>query len=225
MKRFKGFTLIELLIVVAIIAILAAIAVPNFLEAQTRSKVTRAKSDLRTLATAIEAYAVDNTRYPLDGHGTGDGHAYWYTPGGPTIPGSAGGLTSPIAYMTSVALLDPFRTQAAAANAKNTDAPDGNLFTVDDYKRFRYRNFWYTYTRNLNRPDLEEIFGIAYGGWQLSSAGPDQGFTTNTVTIPGTTGGVGLNVIYDPTNGTVSRGDIVRSQKFSDQPGPHGPGY
>ena len=55
----KAFTLIELLIVVAIIAILAAIAVPNFLEAQTRSKISRVRSDLRSLATALESYCVD----------------------------------------------------------------------------------------------------------------------------------------------------------------------
>ncbi|MFB3895560.1 MAG: type II secretion system protein [bacterium] len=59
-----GFTLIELLIVVAIIAILAAIAIPNFLAAQTRSKVSYVKSSLATLAVATESYRVDNNVYP-----------------------------------------------------------------------------------------------------------------------------------------------------------------
>ena len=49
-----AFTLIELLIVVAIIAILAAIAVPNFLEAQVRAKVSRARADMQTITTALE---------------------------------------------------------------------------------------------------------------------------------------------------------------------------
>jgi prepilin-type N-terminal cleavage/methylation domain-containing protein len=60
----KAFTLIELLIVVAIIAILAAIAIPNFLEAQTRSKVARTKADMRSLKLSLEAYRVDNNTYP-----------------------------------------------------------------------------------------------------------------------------------------------------------------
>jgi prepilin-type N-terminal cleavage/methylation domain-containing protein len=64
-KLKKAFTLIELLIVVAIIAILAAIAVPNFLEAQTRAKVSRVLSDQRTYATALETYMIDNSSYPL----------------------------------------------------------------------------------------------------------------------------------------------------------------
>src|SRR5690606_41954445 len=50
--------------VVAIIAILAAIAVPNFLEAQTRSKVSRVQNDLRSIATAMESYFIDNRTYP-----------------------------------------------------------------------------------------------------------------------------------------------------------------
>src|SRR5512136_1023495 len=91
----KGFTLIELLIVVAIIAILAAIAVPNFLEAQTRSKVSRAKADMRSLATGIEAYRVDQNHYPLDG-------AFFWWKGLPQPESPLYVLTTPVAYMTQV---------------------------------------------------------------------------------------------------------------------------
>ena len=65
MKRFRrAFTLIELLIVVSIIAILSAIAIPNFAEATTRSKAARAHNDLRVLAISLEVFAADHNRYP-----------------------------------------------------------------------------------------------------------------------------------------------------------------
>ncbi len=96
--RARGFTLIELLIVVAIIAILAAIAVPNFLEAQVRAKVSRVQSDMRTIATALESYRVDYPRYP-----DWDFVVFRFC------------LTTPVAYITSFSstFVDPFSYQLA----------------------------------------------------------------------------------------------------------------
>ncbi|GAB4325765.1 MAG: hypothetical protein Kow0059_21910 [Candidatus Sumerlaeia bacterium] len=226
MKHKHAFTLIELLIVVAIIAILAAIAVPNFLEAQVRSKVSRTKADIRSLATAIEAYAVDHNTYPIDGYRSGDNQAFWYVPGGPTVVGGVAGVTSPIAYMSSVKLVDPFRLVKDAQAAKAADAPDSNYFEVSDYTRYRYVNSRYTWTANSSMMTYFPTIMEAYGEWRLIGNGPDAVYNSDTVAPPGSGfTPVGLNPVYDPTNGTVSRGDIIRSQKHGEQPGPHGPGY
>ena len=63
-RKKEGFTLIELLIVVAIIGIIAGIAIPNFLGARSKARVTRAFADMRAIADALEMYYVDNTTYP-----------------------------------------------------------------------------------------------------------------------------------------------------------------
>lgn len=64
LRSTKGFTLIELLIVVAIIGILAAIAIPQFASYRIKSYNTAAQSDLKNVKTTLEAYFADNQQYP-----------------------------------------------------------------------------------------------------------------------------------------------------------------
>jgi len=97
--RRSGFTLIELLIVIAIILILIAIALPNFLEAQVRAKVTRAKAEIRTLGIAMESYFIDWKFYPCESE-----------PDLFTRPRNESGLewlTSPVKYLLTIPE-DPF---------------------------------------------------------------------------------------------------------------------
>lgn len=118
MRRLKGFTLIELLIVVAIIGILAAIAVPNFLNAQIRAKVSRARAEEREIATALEEFFVDNSSYPpLTNRDRRISRLYRDNPGNldsARIEIGRGSrarriyLTTPVAYMSSIPF-DPFR--------------------------------------------------------------------------------------------------------------------
>lgn len=123
----KGFTLIELLIVVAIIGILAAIAVPNFLNAQIRAKVSRVYSDLRSLGNAIEMYGIDHNQYPGGVNWTGtkwwQKHTYRFHC-----------LTSPTAYMSSIPI-DPFQTSDPQRVNAALDAIWDGGYVYDDVSR------------------------------------------------------------------------------------------
>src|SRR5438874_2185252 len=94
----KGFTLIELLIVVVIIGILAAIAIPKFANTKEKAYLASMKSDLRNLITAEEAYFADSVKYTNN-----LGTAYNTTSGvvGPTITVTADGFTATVTHTTT----------------------------------------------------------------------------------------------------------------------------
>lgn len=91
----RGFTLIELLIVVAIIGILAAIAVPNFLNAQLKARIARVESELRSVNEAYTAYRLDNNSWPPHADRCKAQHRW---------------VTTPIAYLSS-SVDDPFQVE------------------------------------------------------------------------------------------------------------------
>lgn len=209
----RGFTLIELLIVVGIIAILAAIAVPNFLEAQVRAKVSRVRSDLRAVATALESYAVSYNKYPPmlgpdDGAGqpenqnNGYGNPRRYHSAWRCVPHQ---ITTPVAYMASIPQ-DVFKHGAVSdwpADTANMGKPyaNGNPFDMS----FVYHNIaQFAETGGLYPFDGGDIDD--YGQWRIYSIGPDR--SLNSIG----TGDPTMGWLYDPTNGTISSGEIIRTQ-------------
>lgn len=161
MKLHHGFTLIELLIVVTIIAILAAIAVPNFLEAQTRAKVTATHNDQRTLTLALEVYRVDNRAYPpaLNAFIQPDAVTETWR------------LTTPVAFLSTIPL-ERFYSPQPFDGLGGPFGPAGR------------------YSHYICDPVVTE-------SWLMWSYGPDLDMEFDQVD-------------YDPSNGSVSNGDLYR---------------
>ncbi|MCA9437110.1 MAG: prepilin-type N-terminal cleavage/methylation domain-containing protein [Candidatus Omnitrophica bacterium] len=263
-RKKSGFTLIELLIVIAIILILIAIALPNFLEAQIRARVTKANGELRSIATALFDYntalisASKEGVFPPAGNVAQAGWTAWtnsavFTPNGPnnnrhacsiiwvdrsfySMKDDASGndapqppqgtqhydlrvMTSPIEAITGVPN-DPFKN-------------NGGFTAQYDYFGLDLRD---TFVLRSLGPDGIAAVGCEVGGFDCAcaeasclvfgNAGKDRPtlsgrkFDPATDTVFGCDGCGTLSealrvgsVVYSPTNGTKSDGDIFRFQQ------------
>jgi len=182
MNKIKGIALIDLLIITAITAVLGAILLPNFWAAQTKSKVSQAKADMKDLAVAISAYYVDNDAYPYIGSTM-------------ALPIT---ITTPIAYIQKLPA-DSFGFSADYDIYKSYGVSDNYWYSTKAYYT-KLGTPWQVYPKKDGPADQ----------WVLMSKGPDQAWaqadypSTLEVDKP-------YDWAYDPSNGTISRGNIVRS--------------
>ncbi|GAH26953.1 unnamed protein product [marine sediment metagenome] len=182
LRKKEGFTLIELLIVVAIIGIIAGIAIPNFLGARSKARVTRVFADMRAIADALEMYYVDNTEYPPDTPAAGN----WYDALIPThitsMPNDPFSGAVYRYYCNGAAATDPGTAWLLVSNG-----PDGDEDIAED---------------DISWADATRV------GGQLG--GPDGARDPDTGVLWGYNLGKGLGGWYEPADGTTSPGDLGR---------------
>ena len=186
MKK-NGFTLIEFLIIIAVVGILSAISIPQYINSQVRSKVAKVKAEQKIIGIGLEAYAVDWDVYPAD---TLAGWPFYIS----------NNITTPIPYITEDIQFDPF--------------PSSGWSTHSVVQRYRFKNLGYnTYSHNweptkpANFSDREFL-----GKWVIYSEGPWGKLAIPNGFSDGAVEGDWLWLPYNPTNGTISHGNIIASQ-------------
>jgi type II secretory pathway pseudopilin PulG len=217
--------MIELLMVVAIIAVLAAIGVPNFLEAQIRAKISRTRGDMAVVEAAIRAYHADHNAYPPNSPALRD-LLTTFTGIGTVTPASLGLQPEAGSYR-------PYETYGPYGSYQfpRSEAVDfsGNALAVlttpiayfDGQLHRDVFSFQRTYEEKANLPFLYFNFSEQRASddgtrWLLASPGPDHNVNFRNPAK-------GPWITYDPTNGTVSSGDLFLYGGKAPEPGPYGP--
>ncbi|MCA9410537.1 MAG: prepilin-type N-terminal cleavage/methylation domain-containing protein [Candidatus Omnitrophica bacterium] len=223
MRAKTGFTLIELLIVIAIILILIAIALPNFLEAQIRAKVAKSAGDVRTLGIAVESFRLDRNMLLVDiwDDDSPSGLERLFTQFGNIGNSSKSSrlasdvlkpLTTPVQYITEIPM-DPFLEDPPAIARSETWEGQTDTYTyfdrekkiedsrwLDDHNLIAFHPGASPYTLGVKRLSEEE-FGIM-------GAGPDGQVTQSQNALHPR----GLS--YSATNGTRSNGQLIWRSGF-----------
>lgn len=230
----RAVSLLELVIVVAIIAILAAIAMPNFLNAQTRTKVAVTKSDMKVLATALASYRVAHGSYP---EGTDNPANYpekyasalnnlaagYYSfrtraPGGLVAGKDFATLTTPVSYI-AVIPLDPFGSKGLtrlpyayrpSKGRRNgyiltSAGPDADLFAKNGIGNANPSNPYSTAADPNSPARLADINERAVIHALEGTANPTVFNADREQLEP-----LLEDLTYDPSNGTISEGDLYR---------------
>ena len=192
-RASKGFTFVELSIVVAIIAILAAIAVPTFLEAKTRAAVSRSKSELALLNMAVNSYRLEEGTYPLNA-----------TPGKVDL-WDLKVLTTPVVYLSRLPM-DTLTTQEARGekHARALNPIPYHYYNALQHDPQEGLRFLHPET-NTHLPGFAAALLWGYGPASALRADPGE-----AVTQIHPEGEVQI-LPYDPTNGTTSAGDIYQT--------------
>lgn len=183
-KDLRAFTLIELLIVVAIIAILAAIAIPNFLEAQARAKVAKVQSEFRNMKTAMFLYQVDTNDWPdsEDSLCPPDHSTFW----------NLRELSTPIAYMSDVPYQDPFSERIVTPACG---------FPASNHYQYYHWSLGDGTIKGLC-PPCGDAAQVKYIKWVIVCVGPSQDWPP----------GFNWGIAYDTSNGTMSYGTMWVSE-------------
>ena len=206
MRNNKGLTLVELLVVSGVSSVLLALAVPNFLNAQVRQKVSQAHSDQRILVSAVEAFNIDNGQYPPLNYF--DRAISRQCRGRTDIscarvesrrPYKKVHLTTPIAYIPTLPF-DPFRAEGAS----------------EDYQ-YGSDGFSY-YVITSYGPD--GVSGFSHEGGSVSF---DEGWYSGAQYFDTRESALGrisklpmMRFLYHPTNGLTSGGDIIKLRTVRD---------